>query len=103
MVNEALRLIRIFHDLKAKELAEKLSISQSYLSEIENNKKTPSLELINKYSEVFNLKPSTILFFSEQYDNLNLHGKEKFKSNIKKSVRKKIIFLLQSIENGQYY
>ncbi|MCE5248929.1 helix-turn-helix domain-containing protein [bacterium] len=103
MINEALRLLRVFHDLKANELAKKLSISQSYLSEIENNKKTPSLELIKKYSEVFKVKPSTILFFSEQFDNLNQEIKEKFKTKIKKTTRKKIISLLQGIENGQYY
>ncbi|NRX73843.1 transcriptional regulator with XRE-family HTH domain [Clostridium beijerinckii] len=39
MINESLRLLRVFHDLKAIDLAKKLSISQSYLSEIENGKK----------------------------------------------------------------
>ena len=35
MLSEALRLIRVFHDMKQTELADRLSISKSYLSEIE--------------------------------------------------------------------
>ena len=77
MINESLRLLRIFHDLKAIDLAKKLSISQSYLSEIENGKKKPSLELIEKYSEVFKIKPSTILFFSEEIEQNSLKGNMK--------------------------
>jgi transcriptional regulator with XRE-family HTH domain len=69
MLNQALKLIRIFHDLTQKELAERLEISKSYLSEIESGKKTPSLEIISGYSEQFNIPMSSILFFSESIDD----------------------------------
>ncbi len=69
MLNEALRLIRVFHDLNQKDLADKLEISNSYLSEIESGKKTPTLEVIERYSEVFNMPSSSILFFSENLSN----------------------------------
>ena len=36
MLSEALRLIRVFHDLKQTELADRLGVSKSYLSEIES-------------------------------------------------------------------
>ena len=49
MINEALRLIRVFHDLKQFELAERLKVSKSHISEIESGTKAPSLELIEKY------------------------------------------------------
>lgn len=83
MLNKALRLLRVFHDLPQKDLADKLEISPSYLSELENNIKQPSIEVINKYSVVFNLAPSSILLFSEQLDSkrpadkvrVNLAGK----------------------------
>ena len=68
MLSEALRLIRVFHDLKQNELAERLSISQSFLSEIESGKKTPTNELIAKYANEFDLPISSIWFFDE---NLN--------------------------------
>ena len=51
MINEALTLLRILHDIKAKDLALKLDISPSYLSEIETGKKKPSLEILNKYAD----------------------------------------------------
>ncbi|MEO0971033.1 MAG: helix-turn-helix transcriptional regulator [Cyanobacteria bacterium J06639_18] len=65
MLNEALRLMRVFHDLSQKELTKKLGISKSYLSEIESGKKTPTLELINRYADVFDVPASSILFFAE--------------------------------------
>ena len=65
MLGEALRLIRVYHDLKQKQVAERLQISTSYLSEIEKGHKTPSLELIQRYSDVFGLPVSSIMFFAE--------------------------------------
>ncbi|WP_081688532.1 helix-turn-helix transcriptional regulator [Inquilinus limosus] len=68
MINEALRLIRVFHDMKQSETAEKLGISKSYLSEIEKGHKIPTLELLSKYSSVFAIPASSIMFFSESMD-----------------------------------
>lgn len=65
MLSEALRLIRVFHDLKQGELADRLGLSKSYLSELENGKKTPTLDVIEKYSEEFSIPASSILFFAE--------------------------------------
>lgn len=66
MLHEALRLIRVFHDISQKDLAIRLGISNSYLSEIENGKKAPSIELIEKYAIEFNMPVSSIFFFSEK-------------------------------------
>ena len=66
MINEALRLIRVFHDLKQFELAERLKVSKSHISEIESGSKTPSLELIEKYSAEFRIPVSAIMFFAEE-------------------------------------
>lgn len=94
MLHEALRLIRIFHDMKSVELAKELNISVSYLSEIESGKKKPSIELIHKYSKVFNLKTSSILFFSEEIESNGL------KNKIKQSIRFKMLSFLKAIENA---
>ena len=67
MVGEALRLLRIFNGYKSVELAEKLGISQSYVSEIENNKKQPTI--LDKYASVFEMKKSTLLLFAEALEN----------------------------------
>ena len=91
MLNEALRLIRAFHDIKQKDLADKLGISNSYLSEIESGNKTPTLEIIEKYSDVFNMPSSSILFFSE-----NLNNGEK-SDKTRKHISKKVIRILDWI------
>ena len=68
MLNEALKLVRVFHRLNQSDLAEKLNISRSYLSEIESGKKTANLDLLDKYSIIFNIPPSSILMFSEKME-----------------------------------
>ncbi len=68
MLNEALRLIRVFHDMTQTALAERLGISKSHLSEIESKKKVPTLSLLAKYSEVFDIPLSSIMFFSERLE-----------------------------------
>lgn len=78
---EALRLIRVFHDTNQTELAGRLGVSKSYLSEIENGKKLPRIELIERYASEFNLPVSSIMFFSENLekpsDSLNAAEKAK--------------------------
>jgi transcriptional regulator with XRE-family HTH domain len=91
MLNEALRLIRVFHDMNQSALAERLGISKSHLSEVESNKKTPSLALIDRYSEVFDIPKSSILFFSESLD-----GNRPIE-NARTMVSSKIIALLNFI------
>jgi transcriptional regulator with XRE-family HTH domain len=69
MIGEALRLLRIFNGYKSAELAKKLEISQSYVSEIENNKKQPTMEILDRYAKVFDMKKSTLLLFAESLEN----------------------------------
>ena len=69
MINDALRMIRVFHDFRQNELAEKLDIAPSYLSEIEHGKKQPTLHLLEAYAVEFNMPVSSIMFFSEQMDS----------------------------------
>lgn len=72
MINKALKAIRQFHKIKQSDLADKLFISKSYLSEIESGKKPVSYELLEKYSRIFDVPVSSLVFFSE---NLEQEGK----------------------------
>ena len=65
MLNEALKQIREFHQMKQVELAEDLEISKSYLCEIEAGRKSISVELLEKYAEIFSVPASSLLMFSE--------------------------------------
>jgi transcriptional regulator with XRE-family HTH domain len=66
MLNRALKLTREFHRMKQSELAKRLGISNSYLSEIESGKKTVAVDLLEAYSRTFNIPASTFLIFVEQ-------------------------------------
>ncbi len=69
MLNRALKLLRTFHQLNQTELAQRLGISNSYLSEIESGNKKPGLDLLEKYSSVFKIPVSSILLFSEKLED----------------------------------
>lgn len=88
MLSKALRLIRVYHDLSQGELAKRLKVSKAFLSEIENGKKNPTIELIEKYSIEFNIPSSSILFFSE-----NLENPSKI-NDIKNLIAEKILLFL---------
>lgn len=92
MLNEALRLIRVFHDMKQAEAAKALGISASYLSEVENGKKKPTLELIEKYAETFRIPGSSIMYFSENI------GQSRAVEATRSLVAGKIIKLMQFLE-----
>lgn len=92
MLGKALRCIRVFHDLTQGQAAQKLGISRSYLSEIENETKEPTLQLIERYAEVFKIAPSSILFFSENLDRPSAH------QDAKRLVAGKILSLMRFLE-----
>ncbi|WP_038213435.1 helix-turn-helix domain-containing protein [Xenophilus azovorans] len=88
MLGEALRLIRVYHDLTQTQLSYELGVSNSFLSEVESGKKTPSLEVLAKYAERFDIPMSSLLFFSESLDA------NRFTSAVRTSVGKKVLTLL---------
>lgn len=96
MLSEALRLLRVYHDMKQKDLAEKLGLSSSHVSEIESGNKTPSFEVIQKYASLFKIPVSSIMFFSEQIEGTS--GKTAIESRAKNAIASKIISLLKTVE-----
>lgn len=92
MLHEALRLIRSYHDLNQSELSVRLGISNSYLSEIESGKKQPTLDILQRYSDEFDIPLSSLMFFSEGLD------KPRPTDNIRAFAAKKAIALLQWVE-----
>lgn len=93
MLNEALRLVRVYYDLTQTQLSHDLQISNSFLSEVESGKKTASIELLNKYSHKFDIPVSSLLFFSEQLDA------SKATDKLRVGVAKKVIGLLKWVEH----
>lgn len=68
MINDALRLLRLYLGLSQKEIAAKLELSQSMISEIEKGSKPVSMEVLEKYSSNFSVRMSDLLFFAEELD-----------------------------------
>jgi transcriptional regulator with XRE-family HTH domain len=93
MISEALRLIRVYHDLKQNELADRLKISKSYLSEIESGTKAPTLALLESYAKEFDIPASAIFFFSENIDDPSAA------SRARAFVSRKVLSLLRFIEH----
>lgn len=93
MLSEALRLIRAFHDVSQSELASELGMSNSYLSELESGKKQPTLELLNKYSDRFDVPLSSLLFFAENV------GGHRSTEKVRKMAAQKILTLLNWVDN----
>lgn len=91
MLNKALRLIRVFHDQNQSELAKRLGISASYLSEVESGTKKATIDLLSRYASVFSVPPSSLLLFSE-----NLESKT-FSEKTRVSVAGKIVKMLEWI------
>lgn len=96
-MSETLKLLRIFFGYKSVEMAKKLNISQSFLSEIENGKKNATLELLNQYSKVLNIKVSTIVLLSESLED-DQNSKKDIKHNIA-GIGMKVLRILK--ENGE--
>lgn len=92
MLNEALRLIRVYHDLRQSETASRLGISKSYLSEIEKGHKKPTLDLVERYADTFKVPVSSIMFFAENM------GEDRAYEKARGFVATKIISLMQFLE-----
>ncbi|MEK6667586.1 MAG: helix-turn-helix transcriptional regulator [Pseudomonadota bacterium] len=71
MLHSALRHLRKFHGMRQQDLAVRLGISNTYLSEIESGVKAHAItvDLLTRYAEVFDVPVSSIMLFSEQIDS----------------------------------
>ena len=92
MISKVLRLIRQFHKMSQLELAAKLDISKSYLSELESGKKTVSLALLEKYSSIFDIPASSLVFLSE---TLSHENPKKFSDRFGKGFSEKVITVME--------
>ena len=67
-LNKALKVFRTFNRLNQSDLAEKLGVTKSFISEIESGKKNVTLKLVDKYANVFSVTSSEVVALAEAYD-----------------------------------
>jgi transcriptional regulator with XRE-family HTH domain len=66
MYYRALKLIRQYHRLSQVELAERLGLSKSFISELEKKDgKKPSVDVLERYSNFFKIPLSSLFLFAE--------------------------------------
>lgn len=96
MFGQALKLLRRYQGLNQSALAKKLGVSRSYISELESGNRTPSLDLLSRYADIFNVPISSLVFFAEA-----LQDKENLSSRLEKAkgvIAKKVIALLTLVD-----
>lgn len=69
LLNEALRLARLYWGYTQKELANLVDVSQSVISEVEGGRKSVSMDLLQKYAKALNIKMSNLMLFAETLDD----------------------------------
>lgn len=68
MINEALRLLRLYCRYSQTEMASRLNVTQSLVSDIEGARKSVSMDLLQAYSDAAGIKMSQLLFFAEEIE-----------------------------------
>ncbi|NLH82455.1 MAG: helix-turn-helix transcriptional regulator [Phyllobacteriaceae bacterium] len=69
MYHRALKLIRQYHRLSQVDLAERLDLSKSFISEIEKDGgKKPSIDVLERYASYFKIPLSSLMLFAERTD-----------------------------------
>ncbi len=61
MLGEELRRVREDADLSQEEVAHRAGIDRSYLSQLENDKKSPTLDLLFRVCDALGVKASTLI------------------------------------------
>ena len=64
-LHEVLSILHRSSGLKQREAAEEVGISRSHVSEIARGKKRPSIEVLERFAELYNLKPWQLLLLTE--------------------------------------
>lgn len=77
MINDALRLLRLYLGLSQQQMATELDLSQSMISEIESGSKSVSMEVLERYSTTLGVRMSQLLLFAEELDGEPLKTKGK--------------------------
>ena len=84
MLNEALRLLRVFHDMSQKDMAARLQISAPYLSEIEAGKKQPTYNCCKRSASEFKFRSRRSCFF-------RAHGRRNAGTRLKTTISAKVL------------
>jgi XRE family transcriptional regulator, regulator of sulfur utilization len=78
-IGKVIKSVRMGKNMRQKELSESSNISVTYLSQIENNKKDPTLSTLQEISRNLGVPLPIIFFMSMEDEDIPPHKKEFFK------------------------
>lgn len=106
-IGENLKMYRKAHKMSQKDLAYKLNISKSYMSELESGKRNPSIETVQKIAEKLNISTLYLLEGTQTSHDLGKiktwqnMSPEEYK-NLEKSNNKQLIINFLNKADYQY-
>ena len=65
LMNEALKILRLYWGKTQAELASMLGVSQGYVSDVEKGRREVTLELLGRYSRELKVPMSSLMLFAE--------------------------------------
>ncbi len=64
-----LRTVRIAQDLSTKNIADKMNVRTSYITDVERGDRTPSIATLDKYCEALNISTHNIFLWRDDQKN----------------------------------
>jgi transcriptional regulator with XRE-family HTH domain len=74
-LNDALRLLRLYCGYSQTEMANRLDVAQSLVSDIEGGRKNVTMDLLEAYSAAVGVRMSQLLFFAEEIEGQPIAGR----------------------------
>ncbi|MES2730004.1 MAG: helix-turn-helix transcriptional regulator [Pseudomonadota bacterium] len=71
MNGKALKYLRQYQRLTGVDYAERLGFAHNYISQVENRKKTVSMNMLEAYASDFGVPLSSLIAFCESVENLD--------------------------------
>ena len=78
-LGQSIKIVRKNKGLKQKDFCDKVGITQSYLSGIENGKKKPSIDVLEKISDAVNIPIPIMFWFTVTENDVDSSKLEMFK------------------------
>ncbi len=94
-INEALRLLRLYCRYSQVEMAERVGVTQSLISDVEGGRKAVSMDLLEAYSTAINVKMSQLLFFAEEIEGQPVARRGQL------IIAEKVLHILEKLRPGQ--
>lgn len=91
-LGKSLKIVRKNKGFNQSEFSKKVGITQSFLSGIENNKKKPSIDVLENISSVLNIPLPVLFWFTIEEKDVCAQKAEMFKL-LKPSIDKLITYL----------